>query len=196
MNIDLMHSRSYRLWLLLLVVALLSACSRNKPVVCDDAAKGRARQFMTQVLEQEANGLRLSELVAKGGRRVFYANVAYDAADELRSDMIYVRKDFKVGEASCASELMDDKGRVIAQRIEVRVEFPEGLWFDRRTYGAAPASEHIYALRLDDKFKVTGRLPAPFISGRTAITLLGTEPYTAESLLELRKQLVDGPPQQ
>jgi len=195
MNIDSMHSRLSRLWLLLLVIALLSACSRSKQVVCDDAAKGRARQFMAQVLEQEANGLRLSELAAKGGRRVFYANVAYDAAEEQRSDMIYVRKDFKVGEASCASELMDDKGRVIAQRIEVRVEFPEGLWFDRQTYGAAPANEHIYALRLDDKFKVTGRLPQPFVSGRTAIALLGTEPYTAESLLELRKQLIDGPRQ-
>jgi hypothetical protein len=191
-----MSALTHRVWLLFFVIASLSACTRSQPVVCDDQAKARARQFMTQVLEQEANGLRLSELAAKGGRRVFYANVAYDAAEEPRSDTIYVRKDFKVGEASCAAEMMDDSGRVVAQRIEVRVEFPEGLWFDRQTYGAAPASEHIYTLRLDDKFQVTGRLPQPFVSGRVAISLLGSEPYTAASLLELRKQLVDGPPQQ
>lgn len=183
-----------RAWLLPLLVSLLSDCSPGKSVVCDEQARRRAAQFMTQVLEQEANGLRLRELAGKEGRRVFYANVAYDVAEEEgRSDMIYIRKDFKVADASCASELMDDNGRVTAQQIQVRVQFPAGIWFDRQTYGEQPASEHVYTLRLDDKFKITGRLSQPFVSGRTAISLLGTAPYTAESLLELRKQLVDGP---
>lgn len=178
-----------RIGLMLLLCALLSACNQGKQAVCDDAAKQRARQFMTQVLEQEANGLRLSELAAKTGRRVFYANVAYDPAEEPSWDVINIRNGFKVGEASCSSEVLDDKGRVASSLIDVRVQFPAGLWFDQQTYGELPAGEHIYTLRLEDRFKVAVRLPQPFVSGKTAMSLLGAEPYTAEPLMTLREDL-------
>jgi hypothetical protein len=86
---------------------------------------------------------------------------------------------------------VDEDGRVAAQQIDVRVQFPAGIWFDRETYGELAAGEHIYTLRLDDKFKITGRLPQPFVSGKTAMSVLGNEPYTADPLLELREELAD-----
>lgn len=178
-----------RAWLVLSLALLLSACNSGKSVVCNDAAQQRARQFITQVLEQEANGLRLRELAAPAGRRVFYANVTYDPAEEPRSDLIYIRNDFTVAEATCASELTNDEGKVVAQQINVRVQFPAGLWFDRETYGELPAGEHIYTLRLEDKFKIMGRLAQPFVSGKTAVSLLGAEPYTGERLMMLREDL-------
>jgi hypothetical protein len=192
-----MNSSVYacRLLQLLCGSLILIACTPSKQVVCDDAARNRARQFITQVLEQEANGLRLRELSAKDGRRVFYANVAYDPAQERSWDMIGIRNSFKVAEATCASEVPDEDGRVAAQLIDVRVQFSAGLWFDRTSYGELPASEHIYTLRLDDKFKIISRLPQPFITGKTALSVLGIEPYTAERLLALREDLAR-PPQQ
>jgi hypothetical protein len=187
MNIRL-HPRA---WLPLVMIVLLGACSQErKGAVCDDDARRRARQFITQVLEQEANGLRLRELAAKGGRRVFYANVAYDPAEEPAWDLINIRNAFKVGEASCSSELSDEEGRVAAQLMDVRVEFPAGLWFNRENYGELPAGEHTYTLRLEDKFKITSRLPQPFVSGKTALSFLGAEPYTADRLLALREDIV------
>jgi hypothetical protein len=188
-----MNSSAYlpRLSILLCAGLLLSACKPDKQVVCDDSARARAQQFLTQVLEQEANGMRLRELAEQSGRRVFYANVAYDPAEERKWEVIGIRNDFKIGEATCGSEVMDDAGRVAAQ-IDVRVEFPDGLWFDRQSYGALPASQHIYTLRLGEKFKITSRLPQPFISGKTALSVLGTEPYTAEALMTLREDMTSG----
>jgi len=183
----------HRSWLLFFITLLVGACTQTKPPVCDDDARRRARQFMIQVLEQEANGLRIRELAAPGGRRVFYTNVTYDPAEERSWDQVHIRNDFKVSEANCSSELEGEDGRVAAQLIDLRVQFPAGIWFDRETYGELPAGEHIYTLRLEGKFKIVGRLPQPFVSGRTAVSLLGVEPYTAERLLALREDLVNGP---
>jgi hypothetical protein len=180
-----------RLWLVVLITTVLSACDSSQPAACNDEAQRRAMQFMTQVLEQEANGLRLRELGSKEGRRVFYANVAYDPAEEPRSDLIYIRNDFKVIEAICASDVMSDEGKVVAQQINVRVQFPAGLWFDRESYGELPQGEHIYTLHMADRFKIAGQLAQPFISGKTAISVLGTEPYTAERLLMLKEDLAN-----
>jgi hypothetical protein len=183
---------SHRAWPVLFITVLLSACNSGESTVCNQDAQRRAVQFMTQVLEQEANGLRLRELAGKDSRRVFYANVAYDPAEEARSDLIYIRNDFTVVEATCASDVTSDEGEVVAQQINVRVQFPAGLWFDRQTYGELPPGDHIYTLHLADRFKITGTLAQPFVSGKTAVSLLGTEPYTAERLLMLREDLAKG----
>jgi hypothetical protein len=182
----------HRALLLIGLTLLLSACNSSTSTVCNEEAQRRAVKFMTQVLEQEANGLRLRELAAKDGRRVFYANVAYDPAQEARTDLIYIRNSFTVVEAICASEVTSDEGKVVAQQINVRVLFPAGLWFDRQTYGELPAGEHIYTLHLADRFKITGALAQPFVSGKTAVSLLGAEPYTGERLLMLREDLAKG----
>jgi hypothetical protein len=181
-----------RVLLALFLSLLLSACNSGGQVACDEQAQRRAIKFMTQVLEQESNGLRLRELASPGGRRVFYANVSYDPAEETRSDLIYIRNGFTIVEAICASEVTSDEGKVVAQQINVRVLFPAGLWFDRETYGELPAGEHIYTLHLSDRFKITGTLAQPFVSGKTAMSLLGTEPYTTERLMMLREDLEKG----
>jgi len=181
-------------WLLLLGAGLLlSACSQSKQAVCDDTAKGRARQFITQVLEQEAIGLRLRELASKEGRAVFYANVAYERAEEPAWDVIYVREAFEIADATCVSRPPEAEGTTVAPLlIDVRVQFPAGYWFDREAYGELPAGEHTYPLRLQDgKFKIAARLPSPFVSTKTAVSMLGDEPYAADELLELREKLVE-----
>ncbi len=180
-----------RLLQLLCASLTLTACTQSKQVVCDDAARIRARQFITQVLEQEATGLRLRELASQDGRPVFYANIAYDRADEPAWDVIYVRDRFEAVQATCvANPAQQEDATAPASLIEVRVEFPAGHWFDREAYGELPAGEHAYTLRLQDgRFKIAARLPLPFVSNRTAISMLGSDPYAADKLLELREEL-------
>jgi hypothetical protein len=182
---------NYTRLLLLLGITLLSACTPNQQDVCDDVTKARAGRFITQVLEQEATGLRLREVAAQDGRPVFYANVAYDRAEEPATwDIVYIRDAFKVEEVSCAPTQSTTADAAAAVMIDVRVWFSPGYWFDQEAYGEVQGSGHTYTLRLqNDKFKITKRLPAPFVSARTAAAMLGSEPYASDELLGLRKQL-------
>lgn len=171
---------------------LLAACAPSKQAVCDDDSKARARQFISQVLEQEATGLRLREVASPGGRPVFYANIAYDRAQEPTSwDIIYIREGFRVDEASCAPNRPQTTTGEPPVLIDVRVQFAEGYWFDQESYGQVQAGMQIYTLRLqNDRFKISSRLPPPFISTKVAVeSVLGSEPYVAEPLLTFREQL-------
>ena len=188
-----MNTSTCTRWLLLFGAPwLLAACTPSKEAVCDDATKERARQFIGQVLEQEATGLRLREAASQGGRPVFYANVAYDRSEEPSAwDIIYIREGFRVDDASCAPSRPQTTEGPPPVLIDVRVQFAAGYFFDQETYGQVQAGVQIYTLRLqNDRFKISSRLPPPFVSTKVAVeTVLGSEPYVAEPLLTFREQL-------
>ena len=180
--------------LLASVSMLLTACGQSKQAVCDEETEARARRFITQILEQEATGLRLRELTSKEGRPVFYANVAYERDKEPTWNVTYIRNSYRAVDAVCVSRAIEGASApdgTALPLVDVRVEFPAGYWFDREAFGELPPGEHTYTLRLqDDKLKVIARLPTPFVSNRTAMSLLTSDAYADERLSPLREELV------
>jgi hypothetical protein len=178
----------------LILLSLGGGCASVEPptgavqpsAACTDSVRSKAAAFVTDIMDREARGERLDELLGRGGSHAFYDRIAYDASEEPGWDVIYVYPEFRIVGTQCTADPATDR-----PNVAVTVSFAPGQWFDREHFGAAEAREVRYDVGMDGPWLlVTSRLPAPFLRPDAAISVLGKPPYDGASARELRQHLM------